>query len=584
MLNAIFRSIEYSGNNQTGSSSGFRGRKKSSSTASRVDASSDDSQLVVVLLEQQETAAANNGRCCNDFPGYSRSDVDGDDRRTRALALKCLPNDERSSGTSTTNSDACSGSGSSRHSQGTNGGKNISCASSNTDAFRLSVRANSRHRCCTKSPSLQPADIDVKLPLTTRHRLYENFHSAAAVISHRISCSGDDGRTVSDNKSADDQTKIQRNRGKSSTVELNQRHQIVAPLSPGTCRRRLSCTDHRTRCNGPSTDESAVFNQKKISKADYEPNNHRRNHHSLASSANKNRATVSITNSGKWETFNNFTSNQNCSKFNQEDDHAPTSCCNTGERRYVRHENFIDAVAADNSVSKVDGFSWNRACESNHPKQQLVSNQSDGENVTITCPPANDSETTTIDDKDEKRKINKNQKPFPLLKRRSPQSLVPIVTSNDAEKGRRNNQTKVKERSAGKSWGPFITTTNNNKCYLANFHNNCFKCRNQVFKKCFFNFLKQLSIFSNSSRSTSKRTTQPTDKMFMRSMKLKERLAVGFGVSLVLFTLLLVVDLQMDLGVSNKHLAPAHEKIKYVPDVDKTGVFREFKRKFLQKG
>ena len=72
--------------------------------------------------------------------------------------------------------------------------------------------------------------------------------------------------------------------------------------------------------------------------------------------------------------------------------------------------------------------------------------------------------------------------------------------------------------------------------------------------------------------------------MFLRSMKLKERIAVGFGVSLVLFTLLLIVDLQMDLGVSNKHLGPAHDRVKYVQDVDKTGVFREFKRKFLQKG
>lgn len=72
--------------------------------------------------------------------------------------------------------------------------------------------------------------------------------------------------------------------------------------------------------------------------------------------------------------------------------------------------------------------------------------------------------------------------------------------------------------------------------------------------------------------------------LWMRSMKLKERLAVGFGVSLVLFTLLLVVDLQMDLGVSNKHLMPSHARVKYGLDEDKNGVFREFKRKFLQKG
>lgn len=74
-----------------------------------------------------------------------------------------------------------------------------------------------------------------------------------------------------------------------------------------------------------------------------------------------------------------------------------------------------------------------------------------------------------------------------------------------------------------------------------------------------------------------------SNKMLLRSMKLKERLAVGLGVSLVLFTLLLVVDLQMDLGVSKGHLVPSHGRVKYVKDEDKNGVFRDFKRKFLQK-
>jgi hypothetical protein len=77
-----------------------------------------------------------------------------------------------------------------------------------------------------------------------------------------------------------------------------------------------------------------------------------------------------------------------------------------------------------------------------------------------------------------------------------------------------------------------------------------------------------------------------SDKMYlMRSMKLKERLAVGFGVSLVLFTLLLVIDLQMDLGMSKSNYVPGnyHGRVKYVQDEDKTGVFKEFQRKFLQK-
>lgn len=77
-----------------------------------------------------------------------------------------------------------------------------------------------------------------------------------------------------------------------------------------------------------------------------------------------------------------------------------------------------------------------------------------------------------------------------------------------------------------------------------------------------------------------------SEKMYlMRSMKLKERLAVGFGVALVLFTLLLVIDLQMDLGMSKSNYVPSntHARVKYVAEDDKTGVFKEFQRKFLQK-
>lgn len=72
---------------------------------------------------------------------------------------------------------------------------------------------------------------------------------------------------------------------------------------------------------------------------------------------------------------------------------------------------------------------------------------------------------------------------------------------------------------------------------------------------------------------------------FLRSMKLKERLALGLGVSLVLFTIFLVIDLQMDLGMSKNGFIPAnyHGRVKYVKDDDQTGVFKDFKRKFLQK-
>lgn len=68
---------------------------------------------------------------------------------------------------------------------------------------------------------------------------------------------------------------------------------------------------------------------------------------------------------------------------------------------------------------------------------------------------------------------------------------------------------------------------------------------------------------------------------FLRSMKLKERLAVGFGVSLVLITILLVADLQMDLNASRAaHLYPMHAKVYVGNDTDRDGVFNAFRRKF----
>lgn len=128
------------------------------------------------------------------------------------------------------------------------------------------------------------------------------------------------------------------------------------------------------------------------------------------------------------------------------------------------------------------------------------------------------------------------------------------------------------------------------KSYLENFHD-IFRVKYHLIwyrslLTCLSFYFGSTCVSTNNNKKNNKFSSGNNNgtKMWMRSMKLKERLAVGFGVSLVLFTLLLVVDLQMDLGVSNKHLMPAHAKLKYVRDEDKTGVFREFKRKFLQKG
>jgi hypothetical protein len=68
-------------------------------------------------------------------------------------------------------------------------------------------------------------------------------------------------------------------------------------------------------------------------------------------------------------------------------------------------------------------------------------------------------------------------------------------------------------------------------------------------------------------------------------MKLKERLVLGISVTAVLFTLLLVVDLQMDLGMSGHHLVPSHGRVKFGDGaVDGPGsAYNSFRKRFLQR-
>ncbi|KAE8748470.1 hypothetical protein FOCC_FOCC004765 [Frankliniella occidentalis] len=76
-------------------------------------------------------------------------------------------------------------------------------------------------------------------------------------------------------------------------------------------------------------------------------------------------------------------------------------------------------------------------------------------------------------------------------------------------------------------------------------------------------------------------TITPVAAARMRTMKLKERLVLGLSVSAVLFTLLLVVDLQMDLGMSGHHLVPSHARVRYRDQ--EVGAYNSFRRKFLQR-
>ncbi|CAH0579378.1 unnamed protein product [Chrysodeixis includens] len=69
----------------------------------------------------------------------------------------------------------------------------------------------------------------------------------------------------------------------------------------------------------------------------------------------------------------------------------------------------------------------------------------------------------------------------------------------------------------------------------------------------------------------------------MFNMKLKERLALAVSAFLVLFTLMLVVDLQMDYGLS-MHRVPLHGRVRVADAEDKgRSAYIEFRKRFLQK-
>lgn len=86
--------------------------------------------------------------------------------------------------------------------------------------------------------------------------------------------------------------------------------------------------------------------------------------------------------------------------------------------------------------------------------------------------------------------------------------------------------------------------------------------------------------FDNLSNRGSVRVTKRLlTAMFRGGLKLKERLLVGVSVATVLFTLLLVLDLQMDTGMTGTHLLPSHGRFK----VGEQQAFNGFRNRILQK-
>ncbi|KAF5285799.1 hypothetical protein FQA39_LY04260 [Lamprigera yunnana] len=98
------------------------------------------------------------------------------------------------------------------------------------------------------------------------------------------------------------------------------------------------------------------------------------------------------------------------------------------------------------------------------------------------------------------------------------------------------------------------------------------------------NFNQKYYSYSSTKGLVNRFSSRSFFNMFGGGLKLKERLVVAFSIAAVLFTLLLVVDLQMDFGLSGHHIVPSHGRVKYVNDADGPGAaYNSFKKRFLQK-
>lgn len=90
---------------------------------------------------------------------------------------------------------------------------------------------------------------------------------------------------------------------------------------------------------------------------------------------------------------------------------------------------------------------------------------------------------------------------------------------------------------------------------------------------------KSFDNLSNRSSTSGRVTRRLLAAMFRGGLKLKERLLVGVSVATVLFTLLLVIDLQMDTGMTGSHLMSSHARVKYADGQE----YNSFRNRLLQK-
>lgn len=72
--------------------------------------------------------------------------------------------------------------------------------------------------------------------------------------------------------------------------------------------------------------------------------------------------------------------------------------------------------------------------------------------------------------------------------------------------------------------------------------------------------------------------------MLRVGLKLKERFVLGLSVVAVLFTLLLVIDIQMDYGYAGNYVVPSHGRVRYANREDgPEAAYNSFRKRFLQK-
>lgn len=97
--------------------------------------------------------------------------------------------------------------------------------------------------------------------------------------------------------------------------------------------------------------------------------------------------------------------------------------------------------------------------------------------------------------------------------------------------------------------------------------------------------VKQKLLESNrSSESISRFHKNFKMKLTVRLIRIRDKLVLGLSAFAIVFTLLLVMDLQMDLGYSGHHLIPSHARVKAGDPPNANSIYNNFRRKFLQRG